>query len=118
MTFIAGVMAHEESEHKSERVGIAFDRIKSNGGAIGRPGYGFRVVGETKYEKRFVPDSIESAVIREATDPLPRWRDDRRHMRRLRRSWRCLAEVEGPAWQALAREDPSRIAPVGLDRWP
>ena len=68
MTFIAGVMAHEESEHKSERVGIAFDRIKASGGVIGRAGYGYRVVGETKYSKRFVPDSIESAVIREAKD--------------------------------------------------
>ena len=66
MTFISGINAYEESHHKSQRVGIAFATIKANGGVIGRAGYGYRVVGETKYEKHFVPDTVEAAVIREA----------------------------------------------------
>jgi DNA invertase Pin-like site-specific DNA recombinase len=54
MTFLAGVMAHEESRHKSERVGLAHDRIREAGALIGRPPFGYTTKGK-KYGRELVP---------------------------------------------------------------
>jgi DNA invertase Pin-like site-specific DNA recombinase len=60
-------IAHAESTGKSERVLAAHNAIKSNGGVIGRPGYGYEVVGEAKH-KTLAIHPEEATVVREAVD--------------------------------------------------
>jgi site-specific DNA recombinase len=65
MLAITGWKDKQESARKSERVRIAFDRIKGNGAVYGGVPYGFVITGD-KYSKQMVPDSIEAAIVREA----------------------------------------------------
>lgn len=65
MTFIGGVMANEESKHKSERVTIAFDTIDANNAIRNKAVYGYRITGG-KYHKKLEIVEAEAAVIREA----------------------------------------------------
>ncbi len=68
MTAITGWKDRAESARKSERVRIAFDRIKANGAANGRAPYGFTVAGDAKYNKRFEIVETEAEIIREAAE--------------------------------------------------
>jgi DNA invertase Pin-like site-specific DNA recombinase len=53
-TFITGLVNHEKSKHISEQVGLAFDRIRSNGAVSNRPPWGFYTEGE-KYSRKMIP---------------------------------------------------------------
>jgi len=68
MLALAASQNKKYSDNISKQVTAAFQRIDSNKAVRGRAGYGYRVVGETKYEKRIVPESVEAAVIREAKE--------------------------------------------------
>lgn len=66
LTALSAIMANQESVHKSERIRIAFDRIKANGAVIGRAPYGYTIEGNAKYEKRFTVVESETEIIRES----------------------------------------------------
>jgi hypothetical protein len=56
------------SDTLAKNVGISFDRIDANGAVRGRVIYGYRVVGEVKYEKTFEIREDEASVIRDAAE--------------------------------------------------
>jgi DNA invertase Pin-like site-specific DNA recombinase len=55
LTFMLGLMAHQESLHKSERVLISRDRIKTNGALWGRNNWGYDKPTGDKYNKTLTP---------------------------------------------------------------
>jgi DNA invertase Pin-like site-specific DNA recombinase len=60
-------IAYAESKDKSDRINANHAMIRSNGGCIGRPTFGYRASGD-KYSKTFVIHTAEAATIREAKD--------------------------------------------------
>jgi DNA invertase Pin-like site-specific DNA recombinase len=54
LTFMSGLMSHQESLHKSERITLARDRAKTNGALWGRANWGYEVSGD-KYTKTLAP---------------------------------------------------------------
>jgi DNA invertase Pin-like site-specific DNA recombinase len=65
MQAITGWKDQQESQRKSERVGIGLAAIRANHALAGRAGYGFRLTGD-KYSRMPVPFEPEAEVIREA----------------------------------------------------
>ena len=61
VTFIAGLVNHEKSEHLTEQVGLAHKRSRDNGALVGRPSWGFTSEG-AKYARQMVPTSERPAA--------------------------------------------------------
>ena len=63
-TFIAGLVNHEKSAHISQQTALGIDRIKENGGILGKAPFGLKIVGP-KYHKVFVPIETLVPIVRE-----------------------------------------------------
>ena len=56
-TFLAGLMNAEKSRVISEGTALGIDRIKENGGILGKAPWGLKITGE-KYHKHFQPTAL------------------------------------------------------------
>lgn len=67
MSALAGYAAQQESVRKAERIRIAVDAIRANGGVTGRAPYGYRITGD-KYHKALSLHPAEARYLRAAAD--------------------------------------------------